>query len=401
MFCFAIVASHPIQYQSPLWRSIAAHPEIDLTVYYCLEWGTSGKTHKNFFGVEYRWDTPLLEGYRYKFLRNYSPKPAPSLGGFINPGIFWELWKNRYDAVLILGWMDVTFWFAFLAAKLKGTPVFLRTVNSLSYDTSVRRPKFLLFLKKIYLKVLFHRFISCFLAIGTWNRNMYLEYGIPLERIFHFPYAVWNEFFLEESKKWESRRAEVRKEIGVGPNTKLIVYAGRFVREKHPEHAIQAYERIKDIPDVVLLMIGDGAMRKELEKETMEKGLPGVRFLGFRNQTELMKLYAISDVFVRADSPHKGDWGATVNEAMACGLPIICTDTISSQADLVRRGENGFVYKLGDIDALADALRKTLLDEKLLEFMKKKSREIISRWGYKEDVEGLLEALAFCAKKDR
>src|SRR3989344_591323 len=144
MYRLAIVASHPIQYQSPLWRSIAAHPEIDLTVYYCLEWGTSGKTHKNFFGVEYRWDTPLLEGYRYKFLRNYSPKPAPSLGGFINPGIFWELWKNRYDAVLILGWMDVTFWFAFLAAKLKGTPVFLRTVNSLSYDTSVRRPQVLL-----------------------------------------------------------------------------------------------------------------------------------------------------------------------------------------------------------------------------------------------------------------
>ncbi len=395
----AVVASHPIQYQSPLWRRIAAHPEIDLMVYYCLDWGVSDKSHSRFFGVKYKWDVPLLEGYNFKFLRNYSPNPGPFLGGFANPGIFWELWKNKYDAVLVLGWMDITFWFAFIAAKIKGTPVLLRTVNSLSYDKAVKRPGLLLFFKKIYLKTLFHKFVSAFLAIGTWNRNMYLHYGIPPERIFHFPYGVNNEFFFEEIKKYEDKQLDIRKELGIGPKTKVITYAARFVEEKHPEHVVRAYEKIKSLPDTVVFMVGDGPMKSELEREAKEKGLDGIKFLGFKNQKELVRIYAVTDIFVRADSPHKGDWGATVNEAMACGLPVICTDTISSQADLIRRGENGFVYRLGDLDALAEFIKKLVIDSKFLESMKKKSIEIISNWDYKQDIDELVKALKFIKKK--
>ena len=112
-----------------------------------------------------------------------------------------------------------------------------------------------------------------------------------------------------------------------------------------------------------------------------------------------MRIYAVTDIFVRADSPHKGDWGATVNEAMACGLPVICTDTISSQADLIRRGENGFVYRLGDLDALAEFIKKLVIDSKFLESMKKKSIEIISNWDYKQDIDELVKALKFIKKK--
>ncbi len=395
----AVVASHPIQYQSPLWREIAKHPDIDITVYYCVDWGVSKpQLHKDFFNVPYKWDVPLLEGYTYKFLRNYSPKPGPYLGGFINPGIFGELWRNKYDAVLVMGWMDVTFWFAFLAAKLKGIPVLLRTVNSLSYDRAVRRSRLLLFLKHGYLTVLFRRFVSAFLAIGTWNRNMYLNYGVSPERIFHFPYAVNNTFFFEETKKHAPRRDEIRNELDINPKAKVITYAARFVAEKHPEHILLAYEKMRDIPGVTLLMVGDGPLRAVLEKEAKEKKLTGMKFLGFKNQTELVKIYAISDIFVRTDGYHKGDWGATVNEALACGLPVICTDAISSQADLIRQGEDGFVYALGDIDAFAGFMKKMVLEPELLSSMKRKSIDIISGWGYERDIDGLIKALGYVSK---
>jgi len=395
----AIVASHPIQYQSPLWREIAKHPDIDVVVCYCVDWGVSKpQFHKDFFGTPYKWDIPLLEGYKYKFLRNYSPKPGPYLGGFINPGIFWELWKNRYDAVLVMGWMDVTFWFAFLAAKLSGTPVFLRTVNSSYYDTHIKRPLLLLLFKKLCLKILFHFFVSGFLAIGMWNRNMYLEYGVPPERIFHFPYAVWNEFFFEESSKHKSNVKTIRESLGISPNDIVILFAARFIYRRHPEHAILAFEKLKDIPNATLLMVGDGEMMDELKKMSKEKNLKKVRFVGFKNQRALVEMYTISDIFVRADEPEEGDWGATVNEAMACGLPVVCTDTISSQADLVRRGENGFVYPLGDLDALAGFLRTMINDRKLLSSMKERSKEVIAKWGYREDVEGMLAVLEYCTR---
>lgn len=396
----AIVASHPIQYQSPLWRRIAAHPDIDLVVYYCVKWGVDKpQFHKDFFGTSYKWDIPLLADYRFTFLRNYSLKPRPRLGGFINPGIFWKLWKYRYDAVLIMGWMDVTFWFAFLAAKFKGMPAFLRVVNSSRYDRRIKRPKSLLAVKRAYLWTLFHWFVSAFLAIGTWNREMYLEYGIPPERIFHFPYAVWNEFFMGETERHRKNAEAIRRELGIGPRTKVITYAARFVEEKHPEHVVRVYEKVKDMPDTVLLMIGDGALRASLEQETKEKGLKNVKFLGFKNQTELVRLYAVTDIFVRTDAPIKGDWGATVNEAMACGLPVIAPDTIGAQADLVRQGENGFTYPFGDINALAGFMQKLLADGKLVESMKRRSREIIEKWSYEEDVEGLVKALGFCIER--
>ncbi len=398
-YTLAIVASHPIQYQSPLWREIAKCPEIDVVVYYSVNWGVSKpQFHKDFFGKAYTWDIPLLEGYKFKFLRNYSWKPGPYLGGFINPGIFWKLWRRKYDAVLVMGWMDVTFWFAFLAAKIKNMPVLLRVVNSSNYDKNVKRSKILLALKNIYLKILFHGFVKGFLAIGTWNRNMYLEYGVPKERLFYFPYAVWNEFFMSETKKHEENRDEIKKELEIAPKTKVITFAARFVEVKHPEHVIRAYEKIQDIADSALFMVGDGPMRKELEEEVKRKNIKNVKFFGFKNQTELVRLYAITDIFIRTDGFIKGDWGATVNEAMASGLPVIAPDTIGAGADLVREGENGFVYPFGDIDALAERVRTLLLDERLVESMKKKSFEIISNWSYKEDVEGLQKALEYLRK---
>ncbi len=395
----AVVATHPIQYQSPLWREIAKNREIDITVYYCVDWGVSKpQYHKEFFSTPYKWDIPLLVGYKFKFLRNYAPKPRPSIWGLFNPGIFWKLLKNKYDAVLVLGWMDATSWMTLLSAKITLTPIFLRVVNSSNYDKHVTRSKLLLFLKRLYLKIIFHGFVSGFLAIGTWNREMYLEFGVPKERIFHFPYAVWNEFFMEESKKYENSRDEIKRELGIDPKTKVITYAARFVHDKHPEHIIAAYNKLTSEQSNnlaikhCLLMIGDGELKKETERLSEELGLKDVKFLGFKNQRELIKLYAITDIFVRTDDYIKGDWGATVNEAMACGLSIVAPDTIGAQVDLIQQGGNGFRYGFGDLSELANCMVKILEDARLMDSMKAKSKEIISDWSYKEDVEGLLKA---------
>ncbi len=397
----AIVASHPIQYQSPLWREIAKHPRIDLMVYYCVDWGTSRQQFDpKFFGKPYKWDIPLLDGYAYTFLRNYSLKPGPYLGGCINPGIFWELWKNKYDAIVVMGWMDITFWFSYCAAFMTRTPVLLRAVSSSYYDKHAKRPLFLLFAKRLILKTLFRWFVKGFLSIGTRNRDFYLEYGVPAHRIFAFPYAVNNDFFFEETAKHLDRRAEIRKNLGIRATAIVTLFAARFISRRHPEHVLRAYEKLQDLSDVTLLMVGDGEMMSELQEEVKKKKSRNVLFAGFKNQRELVEMYAISDIFVRADETiETGDWGATVNEAMACGLPVICTDAAASNIDLIKKGENGYIYSFGDVEALAQAIRTLAENKNLLESMKKKSKEIISGWSYEEDVRGLLEALNVVCRK--
>ena len=70
----AILTSHPIQYQAPLFRELAKNPEINSTVLFCSKQGISKKKDPG-FGIDFKWDIPLLDGYNYKFLKNFSPFP--------------------------------------------------------------------------------------------------------------------------------------------------------------------------------------------------------------------------------------------------------------------------------------------------------------------------------------
>ena len=81
MYRLAILTSHPIQYQAPLFKKLAERPEIDLTVYFCWDFGAGKKSLDAEFGKKIKWDIPLLEGYEYKFLKNFSLKPSSEFLG--------------------------------------------------------------------------------------------------------------------------------------------------------------------------------------------------------------------------------------------------------------------------------------------------------------------------------
>src|SRR6516165_7871690 len=93
----AYFVSHPIQYQAPLLRHIAAQPDIDLTVYFTTDFSVRGYNDQG-FGVKVAWDIPLLDGYKYEFL----PKGVLKNGHYtrqVSSGIFQRLKHGRYDAV--------------------------------------------------------------------------------------------------------------------------------------------------------------------------------------------------------------------------------------------------------------------------------------------------------------
>ena len=119
----AIVASHVIQYQDPLFRRLAAHPEIDLTVLYCSQHGLDRTVDRD-MGVDLQWDIELLQGYRHLFVRNVSPfgMQTPQLN-LINPGLMTALRRGNYDAVIVMfGWGSVSSWLTFATARMSGIP---------------------------------------------------------------------------------------------------------------------------------------------------------------------------------------------------------------------------------------------------------------------------------------
>jgi glycosyltransferase involved in cell wall biosynthesis len=384
----AALVSHPIQYQVPLFRALAETGEVDLDVLYCSS-GSVGVHHDPGFGVEFAWDTPLLDGYRHSFLKNLSPIPNPSrFLGCINPGVGRALATGCYDAVWVHGWGLASCWLGFNAANRHRIPLLLRgEANGLKEPGSLKGCA-----KRFLLTRLFDQ-VSAFLAVGTNNAEFYTAYGVPRRKIFLAPYAVDNDFFFTRTRSPASERSSVRGREGMSPDLPVILFCGKFSGAKRPLDLLKAFQQLGDDPKASLVFVGDGPLRVELKQYVAEHGLRRVHFLGFRNQTELPACYALADVFVLPSSFEP--WGLVVNEAMCFGLPVIASDMVGAVRDLVQDGVNGFVFPAGNVEILADRLRRVLLDDGLRQRMGAQSHCNIERWGIKETVYGVLQAIEY------
>jgi glycosyltransferase involved in cell wall biosynthesis len=385
-FRVAYLVSHPIQYQVPLLQRLAVHPEIALHVYYMDDRGARRHLDPE-FGVSVQWDIPLLSGYAYSLLRNRSPWPdADHFLRFVHPEIIGTLHRERYDALIVHGYAHATEWLAFLAAAASSTPILLRGESTLRRG----RPIWLVMGKRLVLGALLRR-IHGALAIGALNRQFYASYGVPEGRVFFVPYAVDNDRFQSEAELLRPRRAALRAGLGWPVERPVILYSGKLIPRKRPMDLLLAYARVTAAHPATLVYLGEGSERGRLVKEAARRGLTSVVITGFVNQREIPQYYASADVLVLPSSHEP--WGLVVNEAMCFGLPVIASDAVGAGPDLVRPGENGFVYPVGDVDALAHALRELLADQHRLARMGGRSREIVTAYSYDADIRGILEAL--------
>jgi len=386
----AVLLSHPVQYFSPLFRRLAEQPEIDLTVLYCSLQGA--RTMKDpGFGVSFAWDIPLLDGYRYKELRNCWRGQLKGFFSCINPGVVTELGRGTYDAVIIFGWGDFTSWLAFAGARLAGIPWMLYGDTNVLQEKTKKGLKSLL--RKLILTTLFNNTFA-FLASGSFNRAFYEGMGAPADRCFGVPMAIDNDSYVEGARLARARREETRAEYGIPPDLTLLLFSGKLAPHKRPQDLLEVLEILQaDFPRLGAVLAGDGVLRESLQREAARRKIANVFFLGFRNQTELPQIYACADCLVLPSSTEAR--GLAVNEAMACGLPVIVSDRtgVWGPGDIARHGENGFVYPCGDVDALAEAIRKLALDPDLRQRMGRRSLEIIRDFGYEKCVGGILKAL--------
>jgi hypothetical protein len=114
------VATHPVQYMTPIFRRMAKHPSLDFQVAYCTLRGAEA-SHDPEFGAEIQWDVPLLDGYSWTHVPNRG-SGAESFFGLFNPRMGKLIRSGNYDAVLcFIGYVRATFWIACLASKLSRT----------------------------------------------------------------------------------------------------------------------------------------------------------------------------------------------------------------------------------------------------------------------------------------
>jgi glycosyltransferase involved in cell wall biosynthesis len=390
----AVIASHVIQYQDPFFRLLAADPGIDLTVLYLS--GAGAETYRdNDMGTTLRWDVDLLTGYRSVFLRNLASDSNRGWTRHINPGIVPALRRGHYDMVIfMLGWGSISAMLGILTCRLAGIPFFLYGDSSFppSEDSLQRR------MRATLLRMLF-RNTTGFMVSGVLNADYYRHYGADPEKFSLLPWAVDNDRFMEASRFAPGEREAMRESLGIGQDQIVFVFSAKLIERKDPLTLLHAYERMPDRDRAVVLFLGDGVLREPLDAYAREHLLTGVRFAGFVNQSALPKYYALADVFVLPSTYEPR--GAVINEAMACGLPVIVTDRCGSIGDIVLEGENAFIYPAGDADALAASMTRLAGDPALRIRMAERSRQIIDTWTFARGVEGVKAAARRVAESRR
>lgn len=379
----ALLASHVIQYQDPFFRLLAAHPDVDLTVFFCSRAGA--ETYRDVeMQTTLKWDLPMLEGYRHRFLRNFGR--GEGYARAINPGVVPAILSGRYDAVIFfLGWGTITSLLALAACRMSGTPAFLYGDSSYPPPETTLRAR----LRARYVRAIF-ALADAFLVSGVLNAEYYAHYGADRARFFLLPWAIDNDRFIAGSAFGPGDREAFRAQLGARDEELLIVFSAKFLPRKDPLTLLRAVSRMRHRQRAAILLLGHGELREQLEAFAREHAL-NVHFAGFVNQAALPRYYAAGDVFVLPSVYEPR--GSVVNEAMACGLPVICTDAFGGIGDIVRDGENAMIFPAGDADALARDLDTLVENGELRARMAARSREIIGGWNYERGVEGVLEAL--------
>jgi glycosyltransferase involved in cell wall biosynthesis len=386
----AIVASHVIQYQDPFFRRLAAEPSLDVTVLYCSDEGAAVYRDVD-MGTSLRWDLDLLHGYRHEFV----PNRGRGHGFFrlLNPGLAPAIARGGFDAVLFMtGWAWATAWLGFAICRFLRVPFLLFGDSSFVPDERPVRAR----LRAGVLRALFG-LTSGFLISGAFNADYYRHYGADPRRFFPMPWAIDNERFFEASRFGPGEREALRSRYGIDPGKMVILFSAKLIERKDPMTLLVAFAAMRHRDRAALVFMGDGVLRPELERYVHEHQLRDVHFLGFVNQTEIPRHYAMSDVFVL---PSAFDPRATViNEAMACGLPVILTDRCGPVGDIASDGDNAFVMPFGDRTLLTDRLDRLAADPALRQRMGERSRERIAAWDYEAGVRGVADAVRSVAER--
>jgi glycosyltransferase involved in cell wall biosynthesis len=383
----AIITSHPIQYNAPFFRLLAERNRILVKVFYT--WGASvgDKKYDPGFNKVVQWDIPLLSGYEYEFLENTSPDGGTHhFRGILNPDIVERVDTFDPDAILIFGWAFQSHLKVLRHYRKKKLILFRGDSTLLDKPSFLKGQVRLLFLKWVY------RHIDYALFVGKNNLEYFKMLGLRDAQLVSAPHAIDIQRFSEMGKLKQEEALDLRKSVGIGLNDMVFLFAGKLERKKSVDTLLAAFVKSGLFKASHLVVVGNGILENEL-KELYDK-FDAIHFMDFQNQSQMPIIYRMADVFVLPSEGPGETWGLSVNEAMACGLPVLVSNRCGCAIDLVWYGKNGYIFNAGDMNDLCEKLEMLLILGKAgLKKMGACSREKIEGFSFEkicEAIEGIL-----------
>ncbi len=349
-------------YRYPLFAALARQPTVDLTVWFMSESARNRRWESTRESPGFTYDVlPRIElSYARRDLFTY----------IVNYSFPLRYASNKFDVLICAGWLDFACQTGFALSKL------LRRKYILWSESTANEPSWRRTLAQPLVKTMVQHADAC-LAVGTRSREYLVDLGAQPRKVFTAISTVDVALFQRVSAEWRPRRRELRDRFGIQAE-RVVLYVGQFIERKGLRCLLDAFEHLVAAqPDTALVLVGYGPLEQELREIVTSRALTDVHFIGHVEVGEMPRMYAMADVFVLPS--FEETWGLVVNEAMACGLPVIVSDRVGSSVDLVRDGANGYVVPAGDSAALADRLAGILRDAEALERMGRCSAERIGQ----------------------
>ena len=385
----AIVCTHPIQYNAPVFASLAQQSDVAVRVFYGWR-GASESAFDHGFGQQISWDIPLLDGYDATFVTNVAQQPGSHhFRGIDLPSLVSEIRQWQADAVLVYGWRYKAHLHAM--RQFKGEiPVLFRGDSTLlderlGVKTWLRRRV----LRWVY------RHVDRALYVGTNNRAYFRAHGLRDDQLVFAPHAVDNERFANDCD-YRDRALALREQLGIGADDVVVLFAGKLEPKKSPDLLLRSFAALART-NVHLVIAGSGVLEAPLKAKA-----PGnVHFLGFQNQSQMPTAYYLADLVTLPSQGPNETWGLALNEAMACGRAVLASDRVGAAVDLIRPGENGWIFASGNESALTLCLRQAVeMGREGLARMGRASKAIIEEWSIPKQVAAIVSTVSSIASYD-
>ena len=188
------------------------------------------------------------------------------------------------------------------------------------------------------------------------SATFYLSHlGFPTNLIWRGYDVVDNNHFTQGAEAVRKQGKVIRNKLGLPE--RYFLYVGRFSPEKNLLRLLEAYQAYRQNTEKKawsLVLVGSGSQETELKAKATELGLRDIFWSGFKQVDELPFYYGLAAALILPSMSEP--WGLVVNEAMACGLPILISDRCGCVPDLVFPGINGYVFDSSDVKGIAAAM---------------------------------------------
>jgi glycosyltransferase involved in cell wall biosynthesis len=367
----AIAATHPVQYQAPLFRILARDLKLPIHVVYGSDFSIAGYRDKE-FATEFKWDVDLTSDYPHEFLAHAQQGGAASYEDLRADGLAGALSRLRPSALLVMGYSHA--------------PVLLRCEAN---DAAQSRNPIKTLLRSLWLRRIYAR-ISAFLYIGTRAKEHYLRLKVSPKKLWFSPYSVDTTPFCLDPLLAGELRLQTRARAAWQDDDVVLICSGKLIAKKGQDLMLRACALLPDALQkrIVICLVGEGPDRSILVK--LAETIPRVRvhFCGFQAQRALSQWYCAADLCVQASRAGE-TWGLVVNEALLHGLPVIVSDLVGSAPDLVTSA-TGAVVAADDVHALAKAMQSQITA--LPNFDPEQSRTLVAQFDLKIAADGVQAA---------